>query len=111
MSVDVESVFHPEIKHRPGWQKALPWVIAVVAVGGAIAAGIIWSNTGKRNATPLTNLPADDRSTLPPTVKVTPGATLVALKFIRNAVARKILPEAYAIVTDQIRQGQSRRSW
>jgi hypothetical protein len=111
MSVDIDSVFHPEIKHRPGWQKALPWVVAVVAVGAAIAAGIIWSNTGHSTAQPLTNVPADDRSQVPPTVKLTPGATQVARQFIRTAVARKNLAAAYTIVTDEIRQGQSLKSW
>src|SRR5436309_15196486 len=105
MNADVDSVFHPEIKHRPGWQKALPWVVAVVAVGAAIAGGIIWSNTGHSTAQPLTNIPADDRSKVPPTVKLPPGATQVARQFIRTAVARKNLPQAYAIVTEQIRQG------
>ena len=111
MSADLESVFHPEIQHRPGWQKALPWVIAVVLVGGAIAAGIIWSNTGKSTATPLTNRPADDRSKIPPVVKLAPGATQVARAFIRTAVARKNLPKAYYLVTEEIRQGQSLKSW
>jgi hypothetical protein len=111
MSADIESVFHPEIKHRPGWQKALPWVVAVVVVGAAIAAGIIWSNTGHSTATPLTNVPADDRSQVPPTVKLTPGATKVARRFIQTAVARKNLSQAYGIVTEEIRQGQSLRSW
>jgi hypothetical protein len=111
MSADAESIFHPEIQRRPGWQKALPWVVAVVLVGGAIAAGIIWSNTGKSTATPLTNKPADDRSKVPPVVKLAPGATRVARTFIRTAVARKNLPRAYNLVTEEIRQGQSLKSW
>jgi hypothetical protein len=111
MSADLDSVFHPEIKHRPGWQKALPWVVAVVVVGAAIAAGIIWSNTGKSTATPLTNKPAVDVSKVPATIKLAPGATAVARQFIRTAVARKNLPAAYTIVTEQIRQGQSLKSW
>ena len=111
MSVDKESVFHAEIKRRPGWQKALPWIVAVVLVGGAIAAGIIWSNTGKSTATPLTNQPAVDVSKVPSTVKLTPGATQVARRFIETAVARKNLPEAYSLVTSQIKQGQSLKSW
>jgi hypothetical protein len=111
VSADVESIFHPEIKRRPGWQKALPWVVAVVVVGAAIAAGIIWSNTGHSTATPLTNQPALDVSQTPATVKLTPGATKVARQFIRTAVARKNLPRAYSIVTDQIKQGQSLKSW
>ena len=111
MNADVESIFHPEIQHRPGWQKALPWIVAVIVVGGAIAAGIIWSNTGKSTATPFTNQPPRDVSQVPASVKLTPGATKVARKFIETAVARKNLPEAYSIVTEEIRQGQSRKSW
>jgi hypothetical protein len=111
MSADIESIFHPEVKHRPGWQKALPWIVAVVVVGGAIAAGIIWSNTGKSTATPFTNQPVKDVSKVPQTVKLTPGATQVARKFIETAVARKNLAQAYSLVTEQIRQGQSLKSW
>jgi hypothetical protein len=111
MSADIETIFHPEVKHRPGWQKALPWIVAVLVVGGAIAAGIIWSNTGKSTATPFTNQPVKDVSKVPPTVKLTPGATQVARKFIETAVARKNLAQAYTLVTEQIRQGQSLKSW
>lgn len=111
MSADADSIFRTEIQRRPGWQKALPWVVAVVLVGGAIAAGIVWSNTGKSTATPLTNQPALDVSKVPATVKLTPGATKVARRFIETAVARKNLPEAYGLVTQQIKQGQSLASW
>jgi hypothetical protein len=111
MGADIDSIFHPEIKRRPGWQKALPWVVGVVVVGAAIAAGIIWHNTGHSTATPLTNKPAVDVSKVPPTVKLTPGATRVARKFIETAVARKHLPQAYKLVTEEIRQGQSLKSW
>jgi hypothetical protein len=104
-------VFHPEIKRRPGWQKALPWIAGVVAVGGLIAVGIIWSNTGTSSATPLTNRPAVDVSKVPPTVKLTPGATRVARQFIKTAVARRNLDQAYRIVTEEIRQGQTLKSW
>jgi hypothetical protein len=111
MSAEADSVFRTDIQRRPGWQKALPWVVAVVLVGGAIAAGIIWSNTGKSNATPLTNQPAVDVSKVPATVKLTPGAQKVARRFIQTAVARKNLPAAYGLVTEQIKQGQSLKSW
>jgi hypothetical protein len=111
MSDEPDSIFHPEIQRKPGWQKALPWIIAVVLVGGAIAAGIIWSNTGKSTATPLTNQPAVDVSKVPATVKLAPGAQTVARRFIETAVARKNLPEAYSLVTEQIKQGQSLKSW
>jgi hypothetical protein len=111
MSADADSVFRTEIQHKPGWQKALPWVVAVVLVGGAIAGGIIWSNTGKSTATPLTNQPATDVSKVPATVKLQPGAQKVARRFIETAVARKNLPEAYSLVTQQLKQGQSLKSW
>jgi hypothetical protein len=111
MSAETDSILHPEIQRRPGWQKALPWIIAVVLVGGAIAAGIIWSNTGKSTAMPLTNQPANDVSKVPSTVKLAPGAQKVARRFIETAVARKNLPEAYNLVTEQIKQGQSLKSW
>ena len=111
VSADADSIFRTEIHRRPGWQKALPWIVAVVVVGAAIAAGIIWSNTGKSTATPRTNQPALDVSKVPGTVKLTPGATNVARRFIETAVARKNLPEAYSLVTEEIRQGQSLKSW
>jgi hypothetical protein len=111
MSADADSVFRTEIQRRPGWQKALPWVVAVVVVGAAIAAGIVWSNTGKSTATPLTNQPAQDMSKVPPTVKLAPGAQKVARRFIETAVARKNLPEAYGLVTQALKQGQSLASW
>jgi hypothetical protein len=111
MSADADSVFRTEVQRRPGWQKALPWVVAVVLVGAAIAAGIIWSNTGKSSATPLTNKPAQDVSKVPATVKLAPGAQTVARRFIQTAVARKNLPEAYGLVTQALKQGQSLKSW
>jgi hypothetical protein len=111
VSTDLDALFHPEIKTRPTWQKRLPWIVAVVVVGALVAAGIIWSNTGTSHKTPLTNKPALDVSKVPATVKLEPGATIVARRFIRTAVARENLASAYDIVTDQIRQGQSLKSW
>jgi hypothetical protein len=111
MSADADSVFRTEVQRRPRWQKALPWVVAAVLVGAAIAAGIIWSNTGTSTATPLTNKPAQDVSKVPATVKLAPGAQTVARRFIQTAVARKNLPEAYGLVTQALKQGQSLKSW
>ena len=112
MTVDTSTdIFHPEIERRPGWQKALPWVLGVVLVGALIAVGIIWSNTGTPVDNKLTNQPAVDVSKVPPTVKLQPGATKVARQFIRTAVARRDLNSAYDIVTEEIKQGQSRASW
>jgi hypothetical protein len=109
----MDSIFeHREPIRKPGWRKALPWIVGIVLVGALVGfLGYRYSNTGHSTATPLLNKPADDRSAVPPTVKLTPGATRVARRFIETAVARKNLGEAYSLVTQQIRQGQSLASW
>jgi hypothetical protein len=111
--MSAESIFERRSPVRkPGWQKALPWIVGVIGVAAILGyVGWHYSNTGRSTATPLTNLPADDRSAIPPTVKLTPDATRVARRFIQTAVARKNLGEAYALVTDEIKQGQSLASW
>ena len=112
--MSLDSIFEQrEPVGRPGWQKALPWVAGVVVGGVAVAVIIVFFwNTGHSTATRvLTNVPADDRSKIPPTVKLPPAATLVARRFIETAVARKHLPQAYSLVTNEIRQGQSLKSW
>jgi hypothetical protein len=111
--MSADTIFeHREPIRKPGWRKALPWVLVVLVVGVVIAiVAIKYSNTGHSTATPLTNKPAVDDSKVPPTVKLTPGATTVARRFIESAVARKNLGESYSIVTEEIRQGQSLKSW
>jgi hypothetical protein len=59
----------------------------------------------------LTNQPPKDVSKVPSTVKLAPGAQTVARRFIQTAVARKNLPEAYGLVTQALKQGQSLKSW
>ena len=113
MAVDVESIFeHRSPIRKPGWRKALPWIVGVVAVG--VIVGVVgwrYSNTGHSTATPLTNLPAKDVSQVPTTVKLPRAATKVARMFIQTAVARKNLPQAYNLVTNEIRQGQTLKEW
>ncbi len=111
--MSTDSLFeHREPIRKPGWRKALPWVLVVLVVGGVIAiVAVKYSNTGTSTATPLTNKPAVDVSKIPPTVKLPPGATRVARNFIESAVARKNLASAYSIVTQEIKQGQSLKSW
>jgi ABC-type amino acid transport system permease subunit len=111
--MSADTIFeHREPIRKPGWRKALPWVIVVLVVGIVIAVvAVKYSNTGKSQATPLLNKPAQDVSKVPPTVKLPPGATKVARQFIETAVARKNLGQSYSIVTDQIKQGQSLKSW
>jgi hypothetical protein len=111
--MNADTVFeHRDPIRKPGWQKALPWVVGVVAVGALLGfVGYHYSNTGHTTATPLLNKPADDRSAVPQTVKLTPGATVVARRFIETAVARKNLTAAYNLVTSEIRQGQTLAEW
>jgi hypothetical protein len=111
--MSAESIFeHREPIRKPGWRKALPWILVVVVVGAVIGVvGWKYSNTGHSTATPLTNKPALDVSKVPPTVRLPPGATTVARRFIESAVARKNLGDSYKLVTDEIRQGQSLKSW
>jgi hypothetical protein len=111
--MNADTIFeHRDPIRKPGWQKALPWIIGVVAVGALLGyVGYRYSNTGHTTATPLLNKPADDRSAIPPSVKLTPGATVVARRFIETAVARKNLSAAYGLVTSEIRQGQTLAEW
>ena len=111
--MNADTIFeHRDPIRKPGWQKAMPWIVGVVVIGALLGyVGYHYSNTGHSTATPLLNKPADDRSAVPPTVKLTPGATIVARRFIQTAVARKNLPQAYPLVTEAIRQGQSLAEW
>jgi hypothetical protein len=111
----VDSVFaHRERIRKPGWQKALPWIVGILLVGGLIG-GLIaafGTNTGHSTATPLDpNHPAKDVSKIPKTVKLEPAAEKTARRFIETAVARKNLREAYGISGPQIIQGQSLKSF
>ena len=109
--LDIETVLDPELPITPsGDAERLPSAPhhKIVVIGALLGfVGFHFSNTGHSTATPLLNKPADDRSAVPPTVKLTPGATIVARQFIKTAVARKNLPDAYKLVTDSIRQGQT----
>lgn len=110
--MSADTIFeHREPVRKPGWRKALPWVLVVLVVGAVIAVVAIKYPSPTPTATPLTNKPALDVSKVPPTVKLPQGATTVARRFIESAVARKNLVDSYSIVTEQIRQGQTLKLW
>ena len=112
MSVDVDIFQQRDRVKKPVWRKALPWVIGVIAVAAVIVfVGVKWANTGESAETPLTTLPADDRSVVPPTAKLEPAARHVAREFIKTAVARKNLRAGYALAGPMIRQGQTLKEW
>ena len=84
--------------------------VLVVVVGGAIRVG----NTGKHYDNTLVDKPAWVYKT-PPAADLTKAERHEVMdvmnRFIQTAVARKHLPEAYTLVTNQIRQGQTLKSW
>jgi len=112
MSADVDIFQRRERVKKPGWRKALPW-----AVGAAVLLAVIgglaykYSNTGESLETPLSTLPADDRSQVPKTAKLEPEARHVAREFVKTAVARKNLRAAYPLAGPMIRQGQTLEEW
>jgi hypothetical protein len=112
-AVSVDTIFeHREPVRKPRWRKVLPWLVGALAVAAAIAiVAVKWSNTGTSTATPLLDKPADDRSQLPTTVKLAPGAQTAAREFIRTAVARQNLRRAYGLAGPQIRQGMTLQEW
>jgi hypothetical protein len=115
MSADpLDSLFeHHERVRKPGWRKALPWILGIVAVGLVVALGI-WalpSSSGHKNAALTPNIPAKDVSQVPKTVKLEPQAEKVARRFIQTAVARKHMTEAYSLAGPEILQGQSLKQW
>jgi hypothetical protein len=113
MSVDLDSVFeHREPIRKPGWRKALPWIIGALVVAALVAVLVVkFSNTGESTATPLSTVAADDRSAVPKTQKLDPEARSVARRFVQTAVARKNLRAAYALVGPMIKQGQTLKEW
>ena len=115
MSADpLDSLFeHRQRVQKPGWRKALPWVLvvlAVAAVAGLIIA-LVPSSGGHKNAALTPNVPAKIVSQVPKTVKLDPTAEKVARRFIQTAVARKHLREAYRLAGPQLVQGQSLKGW
>ena len=115
MSADpFDSLFeHREHARKPGWRKALPWILGIVAVGAvvAIVIAVLPSSSGHKNAALTPNIPAKVVSQTPKTVKLEPQAEKVARRFIQTAVARKHMREAYKLAGPQIIQGQSLKSW
>ena len=112
MSADVDIFQRRERVKKPGWRKALPWVLGV-AVLAAVIGVLVWkySDTGTSLETPLSTVAADDRSQVPKTAKLDPAAKRVARQFIETAVARKNLRAAYPLAGPMIRQDQTLKEW
>jgi hypothetical protein len=89
--------------------RALPWIAGAVLLVGALA---FWQTTVRTNENRETfsNERVQNTST-PKTVKLAPEAQEVVVKFIKTAVVRKNLAEAWKISGPQIRQNMTRKQW
>jgi hypothetical protein len=112
MSADVDIFQRRERVKKPGWRKALPWLVGAAVLAAVIGVvAVKYSNTGESLETPLSTVAADDRSQVPKTAKLDPEARHVAREFVKTAVARKNLRAAYALAGPMIRQGQTLKEW
>jgi hypothetical protein len=115
MSADpLDSLFeHRERVRKPGWRKALPWLLGILAVAGVAGLVILMlpESSGHKNAALTPKVPAKIVSQVPKAVKLDPTAEKVARRFIQTAVARKHLREAYTLAGPQIVQGQTLKQW
>src|SRR2546423_181122 len=99
----------------PRFRRRLYWSTGTLGVlSAATIAAILIGNTGKKNETPLTNQPAwvykePQKSEL--TAADRRELFAIATRFIKTAVARKHLDQAWAMLGPEMRAGQTRKSW
>jgi hypothetical protein len=92
-----------------GLNRALPWIAGAVLLVGVLA---FWQTMVKTNDNPETfsNERVRNMSTVE-TVPLAPEARQVVVQFIRTAVMRQNLAEAWKISGPQIRQDLTLRDW
>jgi hypothetical protein len=92
-----------------GLNRALPWIAGAVLLIGVLA---FWQTIVKTNDNKETfsNEPVRNDSAVE-TVPLAPEARQVVVKFIRTAVMRQNLDEAWEIAGPQIRQNLTRQQW
>lgn len=92
-----------------GLNRALPWIAGAVLLVGVLA---FWQTMVKANETPETF--SNERvtnTTAAQTVPLAPEARQVVVQFIKTAVMRQNLAEAWKISGPQIRQNMSLKEW
>jgi|SRR5919199_2397545 hypothetical protein len=99
--------------HR--FRRRVAWTGGIVAVLVAVVGGSLWiGNTGKREETPLTDEPTWTYDA-PALHHLSPAERAQLLEtsshFIRTAVARKRLDEAWELLGPEMQAGQTRRQW
>jgi hypothetical protein len=92
-----------------GLNRALPWIAGAVLLVGVFA---FWQTMVKTNDNPETfsNQPVPNASA-PETVPLAPEARQVVVQFIKTAVMRKNLAEAWRISGPQLRQDMTLKEW
>ena len=111
MSSVANSGTKPGRRKTPFWQRALPWVAAILLFAGIIAALQAWAYHPSKNAEVFTKAPVKDVSGTPKSIKLDPAVKTLAKDFIETAVARKNLAHAYTLVGPEIKQGQTLKQW
>jgi hypothetical protein len=99
--------------HR--FRRRLAWTVGIVGALAAIVVGaVLVGNTGKSDQTPLSNRPTwtyreptAHRLTQQERIELFTTST----HFIRTAVARRQLDEAWALLGPEMRAGQTRKEW
>jgi hypothetical protein len=92
-----------------GLNRALPWIAGAVLLVGVLA---FWQTMVKTNENPETFSNERVQNTAAPeTVPLAPEARQVVVQFIKTAVMRKNLAQAWTISGPQIRQDISRQEW
>lgn len=106
------SVFRESLPKRKAWEKALPWIAALVLAAGVMALIIklVPSSSGQADRSP-TQHPTIVPTKPPKTVKLTNEAREVAGRFILTAVKRRNLDEAWKLSGPQIRQDLTYKEW
>jgi hypothetical protein len=89
--------------------RALPWIAGAVLLLGVLA---FWQTQTRAKSTPesFSNDPATNVAA-EKTVPLPPQARQIAVQFIKTAVVRKNLRQAWAISGPGIKQGMTLREW
>jgi hypothetical protein len=88
----------------------LPWVSAVVLLGGIGAVLAVYFNSGAKEPA-LSTVPAKIPTEPTKQVPLPNSARKVASRFILTAVARKHLAESYNLTHPKLRQGLTLKQW
>jgi hypothetical protein len=106
------SVFRETLPERKLWEKAFPWISALVLAAGVIAliVTLVPSTSGTKDKSSTKN-PVVVPGKAPKTVPLSNEARRVAGRFVLTAVQRKNLAAAWKLSGPQIRQDLTYKEW